>query len=86
MKRKKKKRKKILDEFLSIDRRLNVIFSYYNELGNEFSFINSDGNEQIIRLEDEEDISSFINIFVIGRSGCGKSTLINLILGEKKSL
>ena len=72
-----------LAEFI---RKLNVIFSYYNELGDEFSFINSEGKEVEIKIEDDIDISVFINILFLGRSGSGKSTLINLLLGEKKSI
>ena len=67
-------------------RKLNVIFSYYNELGDEFSFKNSDGNEILINNEAESSSPVFINIILIGKTGAGKSTLINLILEEKKSL
>jgi len=67
-------------------RKLNVLFCYYNELGDEFSFLNSNGEEKYIKIEDDTDITVFINILFLGRSGAGKSTLINLLLGEKKSL
>ena len=75
--------KEDLAEFI---RKLNVIFSYYNELGDEFSFINSEKKEVQIKIEDDIDITVFINILFLGRSGSGKSTLINLLLGEKKSI
>jgi len=67
-------------------RKLQVLFSYYNELGDEFSFLNSEDKEELIKIEDDTDISVFINILLLGRSGSGKSTLINLLLAEKKSL
>ena len=65
-------------------RKLNVLFSYFNELGDEFSFINSEGKEELVKIEDETDITVFINIILMGETGSGKSTIINLILGEKK--
>ncbi len=67
-------------------RKVNVIFSYYNELGDEFSIINSNKQEVLINNEAESKSPIFINILLIGNSGSGKSTLINLILEEKKSL
>ena len=73
-------------EVLSFSRRLNVLFCYYNELGDEFSFMNSDKEEELIKIEDDTNITIFINILFMGRTGAGKSTLINLILGEKKSI
>ena len=72
-----------ISEFL---KRLNILFSYYNELGDIFSFINSEGKETLIKIEEDIDIPAFINILLLGRSGVGKSTLINLLLDEKKSL
>ena len=63
-----------------------LFFSYYNELGDDFSFINSEEKEQIIKIEDDTDITVFVNILLLGRTGAGKSTLINLLLGEKKSI
>ena len=67
-------------------RKLNILFCYYNELGDEFSFINSDNIEVPINIEDEMDITIFVNILLLGRSGTGKSTLINLLLEEMKSI
>ena len=74
------------EESLSFNRKLNVLFSYYNELGDEFSFMNSDEKELKIKIEDDTNITTFINILFMGRTGAGKSTLINILLGEKKSL
>ena len=70
----------------SFSRKLNVLFCYYNELGDEFSFMNSDKEEQLIKIEDDTNITIFINILFMGRTGAGKSSLINLLLGEKKSI
>ena len=64
-------------------KKLNALFSYYNELGDTFSFINSNGQEAILKIEEDSDITVFINILMLGRSGAGKSTLINLLLDEK---
>jgi len=33
-------------EVSSFSRKLNVLFCYYNELGDEFSFVNSDKKEE----------------------------------------
>ena len=74
------------EEFSAFLRKLNVLFSYYNELGDDFSFINSEEKEQIIKIEDDTNITVFVNILFLGRTGSGKSTLINLLLGEKKSI
>ena len=73
-------------EILDFIRRINVLFSYYNELGDIFSFKNSKGEEVLIKIEDDVNITVFINILLLGRSGAGKSTLINLLLDEKKSI
>ena len=73
-------------ETLEFIRKLNVLFCYYNELGDEFSFINSEKKEVNIKIEDDSNITVFINILFLGKSGSGKSTLINLLLGEKKSI
>ena len=73
-------------EVSSFSRKINVLFCYYNQLGDEFSFVNSDKKEEIIKIEDDTNITNFINILFIGRSGAGKSSLINLLLGEKRSI
>ena len=65
---------------------MHIIFSYYNELGDIFSFKNSEGKEITIRNVDDTNITDYINIMFLGRSGVGKSSLINYILDEKKSL
>ena len=74
------------NEILALFRKLNVLFSYYNELGDVFAFKNSEGEEVRIQLEDDTNITVFINTLFLGRTGAGKSTLINLLLDEKKSL
>ena len=73
-------------EIMAFFRRINVVFSYYNELGDIFSFKNSEGNPEFIKIEDDTNISVYINILLLGRSGAGKSTLINILLDEKKSI
>lgn len=73
-------------EILAFLRKINVLFSYYNELGDLFSFENSKGDEILVKLEDDINIPVFINILLLGRSGAGKSTLLNLLLDEKKSI
>ena len=73
-------------EASALFRKLYVLFCYYNELGDEFSFINSENKENLIQIEEDMDGIAFINILFLGQSGVGKSTLINLILEEKKSL
>ena len=72
-------------DFLEFLKKLKSLFIYYNELGDNFSFINSEGNEVYVNIEDETDITVYLNILMLGRSGSGKSTLINLLLDEKKS-
>ena len=67
-------------------RKLNILFCYYNELGDEFSFINSNNKEVPINIEEETDITIFVNFLLLGRSGAGKSKLINLLLEEMKSI
>lgn len=73
-------------EIMAFFRRINVVFSYYNELGDIFSFKNSEGNPEFIKIEDDTNISVYINILLLGRSGAGKSTLINILLDEKNRL
>lgn len=80
------------NDFIQISgllRRLNLLFSYYNELGDEFSFIPTNGKKENpveIRIENDDEFPVFINVLLLGVSGSGKSTLINLILNEKKSI
>ena len=76
-----KKNKEISDLY----RKINILFSYYNELGDEFSFVNSKG-EKIEIKTDNIDSPISLNILLIGRTGVGKSSLLNIILEEKKSL
>ena len=79
-------KKENLGEFFEIIKKINSLFIYYNELGDEFSFINSEGKEVLMKSVDDTNIPIFINILLLGRSGAGKSTLVNLMLDEKKSL
>jgi len=67
-------------------KRINVLFSYYNELGDTFAFKNSKGENIEIIIEEPPDNPAFINVLLLGRSGSGKSTFVNLILNEKKSI
>ena len=79
-------KKQRTQKFTHFIRKINVLFSYYNELGDLFSFKNSKGEEVSIKIEDDINIAVFINVLLLGRSGSGKSTLINLLLDEKKSI
>ena len=74
------------EEILAFFRKINVLFSYYNELGDKFIFKNSKNEEVPIPNEDDTNIPVFINILLLGESGSGKSTLLNLLLDEKKSI
>ena len=67
-------------------RKLNVLFCYYNELGDEFSFINSENKLTPINIEDDTDITIFVNFLLLGKTGVGKSKLINTLLEEMKSI
>ena len=73
------------EEIFALYRKINILFCYYNELGDEFSFLNSQGKTIEIKT-DETNSPISLNILLIGRTGVGKSTLINIILEEKKSL
>lgn len=73
-------------EICAFFRKLYILFSYYNELGDTFSFVNSEGKKCLVKIEDDTNITVFINILLLGRSGSGKSTLLNCILDEKKSI
>jgi len=57
--------------------------SYYNDLGDRFSF--GDGNKQINYDLTEIYFPFTINICCIGRFGKGKSTCVNCLLGETKA-
>ena len=58
--------------------------SYYNELGDFFSLINS--NQQIIEYNlVNKKYNKTYNFCCIGRFGKGKSTGVNCLLGEKKA-
>ena len=83
---KEKEEKEEKEEVSKFFKKLNSLFSYYNELGDQFTFINSDEKKVPIIIEDETNDNAFINFLLLGRSGSGKSTLINLLLEEKKSL
>jgi len=73
-------------EISALIRKINVLFSYYNELGDIFSFKNSLKQDVLIKLENDLNIAVYINILFLGKSGTGKSSLINLLLDEKKSI
>ena len=83
LKEEKEEKNQEISDFI---RKLNLLFCFYNELGDEFSFINSDNEEIFINIEDNKNITNFINILLLGKTGTGKSTLINLLLEEMKSL
>ena len=77
------------EQIADLFRKINVLFSYYNELGDEFSFIPSGATKEKpveIIIDEDIDIPVYINILLMGKSHSGKSTLLNLILDEKKSI
>ena len=76
----------INEEIVQFFRRINIIFSYYNELGDNFSFINSKGKKVDIIIEDFPENPAFIDILLLEKTGSGKSTFINLLLDEKNLL
>ena len=78
--------RRIEKEYLEFVRKLKSLFSYYNELGDIFSFKNSQNQEELVLIEDGKNFPVYINILLLGKSGSGKSTLINLLLDEKKSI
>ena len=80
------KNEEINPEISDLIRKLNILFCYYNELGDEFSFINSDNKLISINIEDNINITVFINFLLLGRTSSGKSTLINIFLEEMKSI
>jgi len=80
------KKEEINPEISDFIRELNIIFCYYNELGDEFSFINSENKLISINIEDDTNITVFVNFLLLGRTGSGKSTLINIFLEEMKSI
>ena len=82
----KGKNQKIEEETSEFIRKLNILFCYYNELGDEFSFFNSDNKLVLINIEDDTDITIFVNFLLLGRSGSGKSKLANTLLEEMKSI
>ena len=84
--KKDEEKKANTEEILAFFRKINVLFSYYNELGDKFIFKNSQNKEVPIPNEDDTNIPVFINILLLGESGAGKSTLLNLLLDEKKSI
>ena len=61
--------------------KINKIFSYFYELGDEFEF-----GGQTIKLYEEPEIGLLpVNVLVIGKTQVGKTTLINSFLNEKRA-
>ena len=63
------------------------IFSYYNELGDDFlEDINKQNNHIISKISDNNEENKYrINIICIGKSQRGKSSFINYLLKEKRA-
>jgi hypothetical protein len=57
----------IQNQFSLFFRKVNVIFCYYNELGDEFSFINSKRKEMLYKNIDDSNILDYINIVLLGK-------------------
>lgn len=85
---------------MEIMKNLLQFCSYYNELGDSFSFPNTSGettifddNQSVVSSKDKKytfqryhpNFLVTMNIFIAGRPGVGKSTFINLFLGEKRA-
>ena len=64
-----------------IKQKINKIFSYFYELGDEFEF----GTQKIKLYEEPEEGLLPVNVLVIGKTQVGKSTVINTFLNEKRS-
>lgn len=71
---------------LKIIKKFIHIFSYYNELGDEFfEEINNQNNHIFsINNDNNEDNKYRINVICIGKSQRGKSSFINYLLKEKE--
>ena len=61
--------------------KLIQIFSYYNELGDEFEI----NGYPYYSISDYNNYPTYLNILIMGRSQSGKSTFINLLLDEKRA-
>lgn len=61
--------------------KLIQIFSYYNELGDEFEI----NGYPYYSITDYNNYPTYLNILIMGRSQSGKSTFINLLLDEKRA-
>ena len=72
---------------LKIIKKFIHIFSYYNELGDEFfEEINNQNNHIFsINNDNNEDNKYRINVICIGKSQRGKSSFINYLLKEKRA-
>ena len=72
---------------LKIIKKFIYIFSYYNELGDEFlEEINNQNDHIFSKINDNHEDNKYrINIICIGKSQRGKSTFINYLLKEKRA-